>query len=157
MQQNKLPADPSALVLGIVALVIIFLGCCCGLFAFVALGLSITGLILANKSLRLFRENAEVYSLHSGVNVKNARIVNIIALVLSSLISFFYFIYLVFYGAMFSSLFFGLYDHWDELEEYDWQQEAIYKEYEPEQIEIKEKDTLAIDSLKRISQNYKEE
>ena len=53
MKQSKLSADPTALILGIVALVIGFAGCCCyGLFAIIPLALSIVGFVMANKSLK---------------------------------------------------------------------------------------------------------
>ena len=68
--QNKLPADPSALILGIVGLVIGIAGCCCyGFTAIIPLGLSVAGLVMANKSMKLYRLNPEEFSESSRSNV----------------------------------------------------------------------------------------
>jgi len=84
--QNKLPADPSALILGIIGLVIGVAGCCCyGFTAIVPLGLSIAGLVMANKSLKLYRLNPEEFSESSRSNVSIGRILNIISIVLNGL------------------------------------------------------------------------
>lgn len=84
--QNKLPADPSALILGIIGLVIGIAGCCCyGFTAIIPLGLSIVGLVMANKSMKLYRLNPEEFSESSRSNVSIARVINIISIVLNSL------------------------------------------------------------------------
>ena len=96
MNYNKLSADPAALILGIVSLVVIIVGCCCGLFAVIALGLSITGLVLANKSLKEYALAPENYSHKSRANVSTGKVLCIIGIVLSSIfvaISAVFFIY----------------------------------------------------------------
>jgi len=48
---KKLSADPNALIFGIISLIVVFLGCCCGPFVVASIILSVVGLVLANKSL----------------------------------------------------------------------------------------------------------
>lgn len=104
MFQRKLPADPSALVLAIVALCMAILFGCCGL-SFVGLALSIIGLVSANKSLKEYQVNPETYSHNSRENVNTARIINIIALVINGLITLAFVVYLVITGSfMFSAI-----------------------------------------------------
>jgi len=85
MEQKKLPADPSAMTLGIIALVLTLTSCCCGFSALIALVLSIIGLVNANRSLREYKYNAENYYPESRTNVYNAKILNLISLIISSL------------------------------------------------------------------------
>ncbi|MBW2960337.1 CCC motif membrane protein [Mesonia aestuariivivens] len=154
MNNNKLPADSSAMTLGIIALVIVVVGCCCGLLTYVALILSIIGLISANKSLSLYRLQPEIYDPISVSNVNNAKIVNMVAIVLSGIISLSYSIYFIIYGALFSTMLFGLYDNYQELGEFDnWDQDSIYQDetykYEVEEYDESTnlEDTLVLDSL----------
>ncbi|MEC4004261.1 CCC motif membrane protein [Flavobacterium sp. SUN052] len=93
---NKLSADPGSLILGILSLMIIFLGCCCGIFAVISLVLSIIGLVIANKSLNEFYLNSENYSLQSKSNVNIGRILCIIGVVFSSLFIIIYCAFLIF-------------------------------------------------------------
>ncbi len=70
MNQNKLSADPLALILGVLALVIGLASCCCyGITAIIPLSMAIIGLVTANKSLREFGENPEAFSPQSRSNV----------------------------------------------------------------------------------------
>lgn len=85
MNYNKLSADPTALILGIISLVIVFLGCCCGLLVGLSLVLSIVGLVLAVKSLNEFDLNSENYSVQSRKNVYAAKIICIVGIVLSAI------------------------------------------------------------------------
>ena len=94
MSYNKLPADPSAMILGIIGLVIALAGCCCGIFAVVPVILGIIGLVMANKSLREYHSNPDVYSPQSRSNISTAKVLNIIALILGSLMTIGYIIYL---------------------------------------------------------------
>lgn len=104
MYQNKLPADPSSLVLGILALCMAIILGCCG-FSIIGLILSIIGLISANKSLREYQLNPNAYLQNSRQNVSTAKVLNIIALVLNGIITFIFLVYLIVYGTfMFSSL-----------------------------------------------------
>lgn len=149
MNQNKLPADSSAMTLGIIAIVILVVGCCCGLLTYLALILSIIGLVSANKSMRLYALNPQDYSPISYNSVKNARVLNIVAVVLSGLISLGYTIYFLIYGAIFSTMLFNIYDNYQEFEEINtWKDDSIYiddiEEYnQTETIE----DTLVLDSI----------
>lgn len=100
---KKLSADPNALIFGIISLVIVFLGCCCGLFALVSFTLSIVGLVLANKSLREYNNAPDQYSLTSKNNVFVSKVLNIIGLILSSLIMICYILYFAFFGTVMST------------------------------------------------------
>ncbi len=115
MQQKRLPADSGAMTLGIIALSITLVGFCCGLFAIGALAMSIIGLIKANNSIALYRENEELYFEQSYKNVNTGKILNIIAIPISAMVSLvmigYYFIYgaallsfLTFFGAMSSAI-----------------------------------------------------
>ncbi|WP_298116391.1 CCC motif membrane protein [Flavobacterium sp.] len=95
--KSKLSADPLALILGIISLVIILFGCCCGILAVVSLILSIIGLVSASNSLKEYYSNPEVYSLQSKQNVYAAKIICIIGTIISALFilafAFVFFIY----------------------------------------------------------------
>ena len=92
MNYNKLSADPTALILGIIAFVIMILGFCCGLVVFVSLILGVVGLVLSIKSLKEYEANPTVYSRQSRQNVYVGKIICLIATILSSL----YFVVIVF-------------------------------------------------------------
>lgn len=84
--QNKLPGDPASLILGIIGLLIGMAGCCCyGVTAIIPLALSIWGLVMANKSMRLYRLNPTEYSESSKSNVSIGRVINIISIVLNGI------------------------------------------------------------------------
>lgn len=83
---NKLPGDPAAIVLAILSLCIILLGCCCGVFAFVSLTLSIIALVMAGKSMRAYAIDPEAYDFKSYKTMNTARILGIIGVVLSLII-----------------------------------------------------------------------
>ena len=70
---TKLSADPTAMILGIIALIIALAGCCWGIFAIVPIVLSIIGLVMANKSLREFQLNSSIYEPQSKSNVVTAK------------------------------------------------------------------------------------
>jgi hypothetical protein len=99
---NKLSADPISLILGIVSLVLVFFGCCCGFFVVISLGLAIVGIVLANKSLVEFDNNSEVYSPQSRSNVAVGKIVCIVATVVSAVFTVFYIAYFAFFGSLIS-------------------------------------------------------
>lgn len=104
MNQNKLPADPLALILGVIALIFGIVGCCCyGITAFVPLVLAIIGLITANKSLREYANHPEAFSPQSRSNVNTAKIINIIAIVINSIIFIMALAVLAFYGSILSA------------------------------------------------------
>jgi hypothetical protein len=134
MNQNKLPADPSSMILGIVALVIIIGGCCCyGLVSIVSLALGIIGLVNANRSLKEYANNPEVYLVSSRSNVYTAKVLNIIAIVISSLWMVFLIVVLIIYGALFSGLMLNNLkniDQWNEDDNFEYQYEYHYEENE---------------------------
>jgi hypothetical protein len=104
MNQNKLPADPTAMILGIIALVIGLAGCCCyGIFAIIPLILSIVGLVMANKSLKEFALNPEAYSSQSRSNVATAKILNIIAIIFNGMVILLFIIFFAIYGTLITS------------------------------------------------------
>lgn len=100
MFQSKLPADPTALVLGIVSFVVLVLGCCCGIGSVVALALSIIGLVMAQKSLRIYEAAPENYTSGSRESVNAGRIVCLVGIVLSALVTLFFLIYFAIVGTM---------------------------------------------------------
>jgi len=106
MEQKKLPADPSATILGIISLVLIFIGCCCVFGVPISLILSIIGLVSANKSLRAYRYNAENYYPQSRSNVYTAKVINVIALIISVLYSLVFVLYFFIHGTFIFSEFF---------------------------------------------------
>ncbi len=71
------------MILGIIALLISLVGCCCGILAIPAVIMSIIGLVWAGKSINAYNSEPESYNPRSLSSVKTARVVNIIALVLS--------------------------------------------------------------------------
>lgn len=97
---RKLSADPTAIILGIISLTLLFLGCCCGLLVFVSFSLSIVGIVIVNKSLRDYYAAPDQYDSMSKNNVVVAKVLNIVALVISSLFLIVYIIYFVFFGSL---------------------------------------------------------
>ena len=145
MNQNRLPADSSAMTLGIIALVILLLGCCCGLFSIASVVLSIIGLVSANKSIRLFKENPDVYSSFSYTNVNNAKVLNIVALAVSTIITMCYIAYFMFYGVLLSTILMEAYDNKENNSNYEWENDSLFYE-EEDRFEI-ESDSIILDSV----------
>ena len=154
MMENKLPADPASLILGIIALVLGIAGCCCyGVLAIVPLTLSIVGLVMANKSLKSYKNAPEDYTDVSASNVSTARVINIIAVILNSVIFLAACIIVVAYGTFLSTAILeGIresqnseYDAWETSDDYESTDETIY--------DYSEK----VDSLELDSLIYKEE
>lgn len=148
MNHNKLPADSTAMILGIIALVLGLAGCCCyGIVAIVPLTISIIGLVMANKSIREFNENPEAYSPQSRSNVATAKIINIIALVFNSIIFIFFIIVFFIYGTLFSAAIMDSYkqsqNEYDDY--YEWENDSLY-DYEEDVIKV-ESDSIYIDSI----------
>jgi len=145
MNQNRLPADSSAMTLGIIALVVLFLGCCCGFFSIVSLVLSIIGLVSANKSIRLFRENPDVYSSFSYTNVNNAKILNIVAVAVSGIITMLYVAYFMIYGVLISTILMDAYGDKEGDSYYEWENDSL--NYQEEDLFEIESDSIIIDSV----------
>ncbi len=77
MEKRNLPNGTAVLVLGILSI----LTCCCGWGVGMVLG--IVAIVLANKDLKLYSENPELYLNYKNLNT--GKILAIIGLVLSSL------------------------------------------------------------------------
>ncbi|WP_298900778.1 CCC motif membrane protein [uncultured Psychroserpens sp.] len=149
MSYNKLPADPTALILGIGAILIGFAGCCCyGVFAIVPLALGIIGLVIANKSLKAFEQDPEAYNHQSRSNVATAKILNIIAIAFNAVVLLFFVAAVTFFGTLSSQ------DFYEEILkqrntddfEYEWENDTIYDYEEDDYYEI-ESDSINIDSI----------
>lgn len=84
MENQKLPNATAVIVLSIISIIT----CCC--FGIIGLIFGLIALFLANKDMKLYRENPELYSNYSNLNT--GRILAIIATVLSA-ITLLYFIY----------------------------------------------------------------
>ncbi len=151
--KNKLPADPTAMVLGIIALVIGIAGCCCyGITAIVPLAMAIIGLVMANKSIREYKQNPEAYHYSSYSNVNTAKIINIIAVVFNSIVVLVFIVALAFYGTVISSAILddlkrgdSDYDNYD-YETYEWESDSTETDVEIYDIE-KQKDSIQTDTL----------
>ncbi len=86
MKQNKIPHTKTALILGILS----YIGCCC-LTGFSGLILSGVGLYLVKKGEEAFELNPEVYDNYK--ELKTAKIVVIVAMVLSFISAALYLIF----------------------------------------------------------------
>jgi hypothetical protein len=105
MNYNKLSADPTALILGIIAFVIMILGFCCGLVVFVSLVLGVVGLVLSMKSLKEYEANPIIYSNQSRQNVYVAKIICLITSILCAIYFIVVVFAIVFYQSSFSDVF----------------------------------------------------
>jgi len=138
MSQNKLPADSSATILGIISLVIAITLGCCGL-SVVGVVLAIIGLVSANKSLREFAMNPQAYYPSSRGNVQTAKILNIIGLILNGIITLVLLGYLLLYGTfLFTAL------NQSKVIQSSWEDESeyYYDESETEEDVFVEEDSL---------------
>jgi hypothetical protein len=105
MGYNKLAADPTALVLGIIGLVFLFLGYCCGLLCIVSLILGIVGWAVASKSLRNYNHNPEDYDHQSWKNVRFGKILCIVSVVISAIVMLVYIGNIIYFGYKISDQF----------------------------------------------------
>ena len=145
MRYNKLSADPTALILGVVSLVIILIGCCCGFLAIISLTLAIVGLVLAAKSLREFDAESQNYSIESRNNVIAGKIVCIIATVISSLYIVIAIVLLLVYQINFSKI---LKDKFNEVKERQEQNSDSIKNGKVKDTINTETDSTYYDSIK---------
>jgi len=129
MNYNKLPADPTAIILGIVSIVIVGLGCCCGLFAIGSLILSLIGLVMANKSIKLYKLNPEEYTSQSRSNAGVGQVICIVGVVISSILVLVSLAYWAFFGSQLTESF---------MKEFN-------KNKERNEIQFEETDTLEYD------------
>ncbi|MFP2995497.1 CCC motif membrane protein [Spongiivirga sp. MCCC 1A20706] len=145
---QKLPADPTALILGIVAIVFSVTGCCCSLLFILPLALSIIGLVMANKSLKEFHQNPDAYSPASKSNVNIAKVLNIIGLVLGILLMVYFIFRIAMVGSVLndSSIWDEIQKNRDKYENYEYDDNDW--EYEEDQDSIQQqRDTLVIDKI----------
>ncbi|RCT53796.1 CCC motif membrane protein [Winogradskyella sp. KYW1333] len=160
MNNSKLAADPLALVLGILSLVLGIAGCCCyGITAIIPLVLAIVGLISANRSLKEYRQNPEAFSQQSASNVNTAKILNIIGIVINGFVVLISIGIIAFYGTMLSSEIFdeirnntgsdGYYDYEFEIDSTETSKEEYYLEEEQDSVNI---DALIEDKSVEIEQ-----
>ncbi len=89
MEKRNLPNATAVLVLGILSI----LSCCC--YGIIGLVFGAVALFLAQKDLKLYKENPELYLNFSNLNI--GRILAIIGVVLSA-VTLFFFIYM--YGVV---------------------------------------------------------
>ncbi|MCL5127382.1 CCC motif membrane protein [Algibacter sp. L4_22] len=154
MNYSKLPADPATLILGIVALVFGFAGCCCyGIFAIIPLIIAIIGLVSANKSLKEFANNPEAYTPQTRSNVSTGKVINIIAIVFNGIIVLIFIGALVFYGTMISSGFLDEFKNFEDFEDfeteeiYEYENDSIFNDTEYDDTEVII-DTIDVEQLK---------
>ena len=77
MEKRNLPNGTAVLVLGILSIVT----CCC--YGFIGIILGIIALVLANKDLKIYQANPELYLNYKNVSI--GRVLGIIGIVLSSI------------------------------------------------------------------------
>jgi hypothetical protein len=160
-QGEKLPGDPSALTLGIVSLVLLFIGCLCyGVPAIITLILSIIGLVIANKNLKTYRADPTKYSQSSLKSINIGKILSIIGVALSSLVCLILLIIALFFGSILAAAMDGEFDAFKGFE--NQQNESIYddeestseeewKYYDEEELDSLETETDSVLQLEEIS------
>ncbi|WP_333807577.1 CCC motif membrane protein [Flavobacterium sp.] len=148
MNYNKLSADPTALILGIIAFVIMILGFCCGLVVFVSLILGVVGLVLSIKSLKEYEANPTVYSHQSQQNVYVGKIICLITTILSTIYFIIVVFAVVFYQLSLSDLFKNKIEQIrnQEIKDSIYLDEEIEENYSNDSIYI---DTTFVDSIKK--------
>jgi nitrogen fixation-related uncharacterized protein len=163
-QGDKLPGDPIAITLGIISLVVFLIGCWCyGVIAIFTLIISIIGLVVANKSMRLYKSDPSRYSQSTERSVSIGKILNIIGVVISGIVCLFLMILLLFFGSLFWGLMNGEYKDFEDFNNrnnesiFDYDEESGsedgWKYYEEEE----ELDSLETDSTLQIEEITKEE
>ncbi|MCD6019991.1 MAG: hypothetical protein K0S53_3112 [Bacteroidetes bacterium] len=96
--QMPLPNSGAVLTLGIISIAL------CWCYGVVALTCGIIALVLANKSLVLYKANPNNYTLSSYNNLKAGRVCSIIGLCLSALMVLYVIVVFAFIGAAFSAM-----------------------------------------------------
>ena len=147
MNYNKLSADPTALILGIIAFVIMILGFCCGLVVFVSLILGVVGLVLSIKSLKEYEANPTIYSRQSRQNVYVGKIICLVTTILSAMYFIVIIVAVVVYQVGFSDIIENRLDQIKNQEVNDsiYMDEEIEKNYSNDSIYI---DSTFVDSVK---------
>jgi M penetrans paralogue family 26 len=106
-QKQILPNSSAVLVMGILSLV----SCWC--YGFFGLIFGIISLVLAQKSLKLYNENPELYTISSYKNLNAGKICAIIGLSISGLVILIGLVYLLIVGAAIGTVFSTL--PWEEI------------------------------------------
>lgn len=96
--QRELPNATAILVLGIVSIVM------CWCYGIIGLGCGIAALVMGNKAMREYNQNPAGYTTSSFNNAKAGRICAIIGTILSGISILYFIIYIVFLGAVYSSM-----------------------------------------------------
>jgi hypothetical protein len=123
----KLPGDPLALTLGIIGLVLFFTLCWCyGVISIITLVISVAALIVANKSIAQYHADPERYSYNTFKSVQNAKIIGIIGIVISGLVTLILLILLLFFGSIFFAIMDGNWDKLDNLDDPTFYEENYY-------------------------------
>lgn len=146
-QGEKLPGDPSAISLGIVSLVLLFIGCLCyGIPAVITLILSIVGLVIANKNLKTYHADPTKYSQSSLKSINIGKILSIIGVALSSVVCLILLIIALFFGSILAAAMDGKFDTFKGFE--NQQNESISSDKEStSEEEWKYDDEEELDSL----------
>lgn len=146
-QGEKLPGDPSAISLGIVSLVLLFIGCLCyGIPAVITLILSIIGLVIANKNLKTYHADPTKYSQSSLKSINIGKILSIIGVALSSVVCLILLIIALFFGSILAAAMDGKFDTFKGFE--NQQNESISSDKEStSEEEWKYDDEEELDSL----------
>lgn len=127
-QGDKLPGDPSALTLGIVSLVLFFMGCICyGIPSIITLILGIIGLVIANRSLAAYKSDPSKYSQSTIKSVNAGKIINIISVALSGITCLIFLIVALFFGGIFLSIMNGEFEGFEDFKNQQ-EQESIYED-----------------------------
>lgn len=95
--QQALPNAGGILAMGIISIAV------CWCYGIVGIALGIIALVLANKSLKLYKENPSAYTEGSYKNVNAGRICAIVGICLSGLTIVFYIIYFAVVGSLMMS------------------------------------------------------
>ncbi|MEL6810463.1 MAG: hypothetical protein AAFP76_03940 [Bacteroidota bacterium] len=158
MNEQRLPGESTITTLWIISLILIVTGFCCGIFStFPALVISIIGLRMANRNTRLFHSDPTNFLATSQSAVNTGKVIHIIALVISAVITLVYLVFFMFYGALLGSL---LWAGWnaDQFDDFDsnyddsWNEQVIESWEEPE--DSLEERTWVVDSIKVDSSDY---
>ncbi len=150
MNKRKLAADPSSLILGIISLVTLFLGCCCGFFVIASLVMSIVGLVLAINSSSEYQKYPEEFSVQSYKNVSIGKILNIISVSLNGLYILVFAIAMFVYQINFADKFNEIFEEINNKQQYE--ETIIYEEAEDDFDDFYiESDSTVIDSVEVIN------
>ncbi len=133
--RNKLSADPSALVLGIISISLLFFGFCCGFLVPFSLVLGIIGWIIAHKSLKECDEHREEFSPKSRSNVYTGKVLSIIGTIVSGIAVIVGVVCLILYGGEFMDKFNKIYH------------QEKHRQHDGDSIETKSVFKVEIDSV----------